>query len=216
MTKQLTSFLSIFLLLLIAQLQAQDIHVGAKAGLNVSTITGDFGGTLNPRLAYHFGGFASIPLSDGFSLNPEVLYFSIGTTFNYSEDRFFTSDPFFTDRSFKSVNRANFLAVPVNFRYNFTSKFGMDFGPQISFLINSVGKIKQSNNLDEVPEKSVVSGNFQPDYGANLGLTFTLNNKMNIQLRYYQGLKNLNRNSPFADDLRFNIALQASVGYVIF
>lgn len=196
---------------------AQEVQFGAKAGLNLSTVTGDRSEFLSPRLAYHFGGFANISLSENFSVNPELLYFSIGSTFSFSIENFDSLDPNpNVNTSFKTVQRANFLAVPVNFRYNFTNHFGLDFGPQISFLLNSASKVRQANNLSEIPEKTTVPGNFRPDYGANIGLTFSPNEKINFQLRYYQGLKNLNRGSTLIDSSSFNVALQLSAGYVIF
>ena len=157
---------------------AQEVQLGVKAGLNLSTVTGDVAQGVDPRLAYHFGGFANIPISERFSVSPELLYFSIGNTFNFSVDNFDVLNPDPTvSTSFKSVQRANFLAIPLNFRFNFTSRFGLDFGPQLSFLINSVGKLKKSNNLGDIPEKTTDSGNFRPDYGANIGVTFSPNEK---------------------------------------
>lgn len=215
----LLSFMKrIFFLLVLISLstlvKAQEFNIGAKAGLNLSTITG-LGEDYNPRLAYHFGGFAKIPLTDKLSLNPELLYLSIGTTFNFNENQFNGLDPLTSGLSFRSVTRDNFLAVPINFRYNFTNRFGLDFGPQINFLFNSVNKVKDLNTDSELTG-SKVSGNFRPDYGASLGLTFSMSEKINLQLRYYQGLKNLNGGSFNEDERRQNIALQLSVGYVIF
>lgn len=219
-TQEFNNMKYIFYLLTIifsTNLNAQEINFGAKGGLNLSTVTGDVAKNTNPRLAYHFGVFVDIPLSERFSVHPELLYFSIGNTFNFSTENFrnFDLDPN-VNSSFKSVQRANFLAVPINFRFNFTDKFGIDIGPQVSFLLNSVGKIKQSNNVNDVPEKTTNSGSFRPDYGANIGLAFSPNEKINIQLRYYQGLKNLINIGFFPEARSFNVALQVSVGYVIF
>jgi hypothetical protein len=195
---------------------AQEVKIGAKAGLNISTIAGDVPESYNPRLAYHFGGFANIPISESISLNPELLYFSIGNTFDYSIENFDALDPNI-NTSFKTAQRANFLAVPVNFRYNFTDRFGLDFGPQVSFLLNTFDKIKEATSVDPIfVEDRRLSGNFRPDYGVNLGLTFSPNDKINVQLRYYQGLKNLTNGDFFPDDRSSNVALQLSVGYAIF
>lgn len=200
-----------------SNIHAQGVKIGAKAGLNLSTIAGDVPESFNPRFAYHFGGFANFSLSDSFSINPELLYFSIGNTydFSFSDFRNFDFDPII-NQSFKSVQRDNFIAIPINFRYNFTDRFGLDFGPQVSFLLNSVSKLKESTNLENLNDKTSNSGNFRPDYGANIGFTFSLNDKINFQLRYYQGLKNLTNSEFFPDEKSFNVALQLSAGYVIF
>lgn len=198
-------------------LHAQELNFGIKGGLNLSTVAGDVPDAINPRVGYHFGGFVNISLSDRFSLHPEVLYFSIGNTFSQSlnELRTFDLDPVVQNSDFKVVTRANFLAVPLSFRFNFTNNFALDFGPQISFLLNTVIKVKEiPDNMDAF--NSSDSGNFRPDYGANIGFTFTPNEKMNVQLRYYQGLKNLSKSSVFVNQQSSNVALQLSVGYIIF
>jgi len=210
-------FLSVFVLTFwCVSTHAQEVQVGAKAGLNVSTVTGDVSQSVNPRLAYHFGGFANVPLTERFSLHPEVLYFSIGNTFDFVFENFEGLNPNL-NTSYKTALRANFLAVPVNFRYNFSDGFGLDFGPQISFLLNTLDKIKEYDNADPIfLQDRRIPGNFRPDYGVNIGLTFSPNEKMNFQLRYYQGLKNLNISQIIADNRSFNVALQLSAGYVIF
>jgi len=181
----------------------------------MSDVTGEF--PSNPRLAYHFGFFSEIPMSNNFSFNPEILYFSIGSTFDFNIQNYnVQADPLYLNSSYNSVDRANFLSVPLNLRYKFTNRFGLDFGPQISFLLNSVSKIKESSGFEDQPTRIARSGNFRLEYGANLGLSFILNDKVNLQLRYYQGLKNLSKSTLFPDQRSFNIALQLSVGYKIF
>ncbi|MFK7811217.1 MAG: porin family protein [Maribacter sp.] len=194
---------------------AQEVKIGAKGGLNLSTITAN-SETVTPRLAYHFGAFLNLPLSEKLSLHPEMLYFSIGHINSFDYGLFRGADPSLNG-SFKSVERSNYLAVPINFRYNFSKKFGLDFGPQVSFLLNGVLEIKESNSFTEESNKRKTSGKFRPDYGVNLGLTFTPVEKINFQLRFYQSLHNLLGGSIFDGDSGvYNIALQFSVGYVIF
>lgn len=195
---------------------AQETHFGVKGGMNLSTISGNVGEEIKPRLAYHFGGFAAIPLSDSFSLNPELLYSSIGHTFNFATEAFIGADPS-SNFSFKTAERANYLALPINFRYSFTKKFGLDFGPQIGFLLNRVNKIKEASSVDPIfVENRRFSGNFRPDYGLNLGVTFSPSEKINVQLRFYHGLKNLLEDNFYITGGRDNIALQLAVGYVLF
>ncbi len=212
------SLVLFFLVSLTFQLEAQDLKFGVKGGLNLSTLSGNTVSNNNPRLAYHFGGFANIALSDRFSLNPELLYLSIGSRYKYSLDDFviINPEPILNNPSFKSVTRSNYLAIPVNIRYNFTESFGIDFGPQVAFLLNGVDKVVEANDIDQDTSKRTFSGDFEPDYGLNLGFTLELQEKINLQLRYYQGLKNLVSNDFFPDDRRYNIALQMSVGYIIF
>ncbi|MFS4466365.1 porin family protein [Maribacter sp. 2210JD10-5] len=202
-----------------SNIQSQEINFGVKGGLNLSTVTGDVSDAVNPRLAYHFGGFMNLPISNRISVNPEILYFSIGSTTNISieELRIFNVEPTpVLNSNLRSVQRANFLVIPLNLRYNFTNRFGLDFGPQIGFLLNTVNKLKESFQADDNLERQSSPGDFRTDYGANLGLTFFVNDQLNFQLRYYQGLKNLNRGRFAAEFQTFNVALQLSAGYVLF
>lgn len=169
-------------------------------------------------MGYHFGGFVKIPFRSNFSFNPELLYSSIGYTYDYFSQNFdsFDPDPSGGEISFKSVDRFNYLTIPLNLRMNFSDRFGIDFGPQVSFLLNTVSKLKESTGINEENNRRTYPGNFKADYGANIGFTFSLNEKINIQLRYYQGLNNLINSEFFPDDRSFNVALQLSAGYVIF
>lgn len=64
--------------------QSQEIRLGVKAGLNMASVGGDgfyygsgsgFGsGGFGNRTAFHIGGFAEIPLTGNFALQPEILY----------------------------------------------------------------------------------------------------------------------------------------------
>ena len=183
--------LAVFILTLLSfDARAQELHLGAKLGLNLSTITGDFTESNDPRLAYHFGVFTNIKISDKFSINPELLYLSIGNTYNINLDNFqsFDNPTVNLNSTLRSAERANFLAVPIIFRFDFTNRFGLDFGPQVGFLLNTVSKVKETpDNIDAFDQK--FSGNFKPDYGANLGFTVSPNEKLIIQLDIIKGLK---------------------------
>jgi len=147
-----------------------------------------------------------------------LLYSSIGYTYDFYSQNFdsFNPDPTLGEVSFKSVERFNYLTIPLNIRINFNNHFGFDFGPQTGFLLNTVGKLKESTGINEENSRRTNPGNFKVDYGANIGLTFLPNEKINIQLRYYQGLKNLINSELLPDSRSFNVALQLSAGYIIF
>lgn len=154
------------------------------AGPNLSTIVGDLTETDNPRLGYHFGAFAEIPISKRFSFNPEVLYSSIGTTSNINED--FGGvyvDPNGGIISFKSAQRSNYLTIPLSMKFHFTPNFGLEFGPQVAFLVNSVSKLKEYEGFEPEEERYSSPGDFRLDYGATLGVAFNLNEPMSLRLR---------------------------------
>ena len=61
--------LFLFFLILTIQLKAQDLDFGVKAGLNLSTIVGDFTTGINPRVSGHIGVFLNYEFSgESFSI----------------------------------------------------------------------------------------------------------------------------------------------------
>ena len=54
--------------------QAQETLFGVKAGLNLASIGGDDAGDAKTRSSFHIGGLVEIPVSEKFSVQPELLY----------------------------------------------------------------------------------------------------------------------------------------------
>lgn len=107
-----------------ASLQAQDLQIGPKAGYNSATLSGD-GESPDSRTGIRVGGFAEIPLSDGFFLQPELLYSSKG------------------HNGFLGFGELtlNYLSVPVIAKYAFVNKDGLQVfgqaGPYAGFLLSA-------------------------------------------------------------------------------
>ena len=196
-----------------SNLIAQEIDFGIKVGPNLSIVSGDLTENYNPRLGYHFGGFAEIEFSDKFSFQPEILYNSMGFILDSSIESFQNfGEPGGDEISFKSAQRSNFLSIPLALKLRFNSRLALEFGPQGSFLLNSVSKLKEAQGFESNGDRNSVSGDFKFDYGAVLGFGYSLNNKMSLQLRYYHGFSDIfeNRIDNFKN---YHRALQLSFGY---
>ena len=76
-----TFFLTITLLFLAANTQAQLLQIGAKAGLNYANFSGTEIQT-DAITSYHAGLIAEIKLLDKFAIQPELLYTTQGATYN--------------------------------------------------------------------------------------------------------------------------------------
>ena len=59
------------------------------------------------------------------------------------------------------------------------------------------------------------SGDFKLDYGAVLGVGYTINDDIHIGLQYYRGLKDLYEDS-FIDSKAYHSVFQLSASYSIF
>lgn len=57
--------------------------IGIKGGLNYSSLNFSFTAWDKPKTGYHLGAFVNLPLSDRFSIQPELLYSTKGTRVPY-------------------------------------------------------------------------------------------------------------------------------------
>lgn len=205
---------SFFCLIFTSNAVAQEYHLGAKAGINLSNYTAKDSFFKNQRLASHFGVFMGTPLSEKLSLNSEILFMSIG----FKEEaslRERTGVNLIQSRTFTRIERARYLAVPINLRYQFTNSLGIDFGPQANFLWSITVELKDANLPPETPNKRTRSGSLEPEFGLNLGVTYDLTEKINVQLRFYHGIYSKNGEYVF-DGGVLNVVAQLSVGYTLF
>ncbi len=86
---------------------AQEVKFGAKAGVNFASITGDGTDDVKSRISFHVGGVAEIMISENFSVQPELLYTSIGAKDEYSES--FAGETV----EFKEVYKLDYISLPI-------------------------------------------------------------------------------------------------------
>lgn len=91
---------------------------GLKAGLNFANLSGDVSGN-STLTSFHFGVYGQKALSDALTLQPELLYYGAGTSFD-SDDV-----------------KINYLMIPIMFKYGLGDKFNIQAGPQIGFLMST-------------------------------------------------------------------------------
>jgi hypothetical protein len=112
--------------------QYSNSYFGVKLGLNASHL-------VNPDGFYegldvsHRNGFAggiyyNMGFGDRFSIQPELLYSSMGTNFATKSN---------INPSFDRDLKLDYLSVPVLLKYNPTWRLGLFAGPQFDFLLNS-------------------------------------------------------------------------------
>ncbi|MBF8148867.1 PorT family protein [Winogradskyella sp. F6397] len=166
------------------QSNAQDIEFGAKAGLNISNFTGG-DADRNSLVGFHVGFISEIPLSEKFSLQPELLYSTQGSE---AQD--------------VVKIKVDYLAIPVMAKYYLTEGFSLEVGPQFSFLVNDKAEYIDSDLPDADTDASSV------DIGANVGLGYNLNSKLFVQARYNFGISTVAENPDIT-----NSVFQVGLGY---
>lgn len=162
-----TILVTVLLLALSLNVQAQLLQLGVKAGINYANFSGTSIQT-DAITSYHGGLVAEIKLLDKFAIQPELLYTTQGATYKTALGDI--------------KNELGYIAIPVLAKIYLGKSFSLEFGPQASFLLSKKGDftVNDPNTFD-----------FAID--AGLGLKVTKN--IFIQGRYVLGLTEVSENA---------------------
>ena len=192
--KKLVS-LAVAVLMFACVTNAQGVHVGAKAGVNMGKIDGkSFKDGF--KLGYQLGGFVEIDVNKYWGIQPEIL-------FNQGKTRV-------ADNSADVVNGLtsgqdidlNYLSVPVLLRLNASKLLTFHLGPQYSILVNN-HKTTAGNAINAFKD-----GDFAAVVGAQLNL-----GTLKVYGRYNVGLSNIS-NITESDKWK-NQQIQLGLGFRI-
>ncbi len=186
MKKLITTLLIIGLGL--APLYAQDILIGAKAGLNLATLQPDLPDPAT-RTSIHLGGMAELPINEVFSIQPELLYSSQGVKDDSDDDE---------------VVRLNYISLPILAKYYVAEAVSIEAGPQLGFLLSA--EVEDNGETVDIKDntKSV-------DFGLAIGAAYKHESGLNFGLRYFMG-SDINDISEDPEKFK-NRVFQISIGY---
>lgn len=170
---------------------AQEIKVGAKAGVNFAKITGDVT-NVESLTGFHIGAMAEIGITEAFAVQPELLYSTQGAKAKEGDGEY----------------NFNYITVPVTAKYYVIEGLSLELGPQIGFLASA--KVKSSEGSTDI-KKNIKS----IDFGLNFGAGYRLDNGLSFSARYNVGMSNINDRSGNKDNIK-NGVFQLSVGYFFF
>ncbi len=162
---------------------AQDIYIGAKAGLNLSNFIVEETSPFNQRTSWHAGITAELSFSDILSIQAEALYSNQGAL---KED---------------VVNPADYISVPIIVKVYPTEFFSFDLGGQFSYLIDDQGELTEPLGLKE------------SDIGLVVGLTLKTKVDLYFQARYVMGLVEFETIGDLETGDIKNQVFQFSIGY---
>lgn len=196
----------------LAIINAQNVEFGAKAGLNLSKVTGENVDSFDSRTCFHLGVVAEIPLSDKFSFQPELLYSCQGAGYS-EEENIIINEPSTMLKAaavYEGTIKADYLNLPLMAKYYVTEGLSLEVGPQVGYLISAKDKYEYPGESGEDDIKEYLKS---VDFGANFGLGYKLKNGVNFGARYNLGLSD-NNDDPDLEDSKFkNSVFQFSVGY---
>jgi len=165
------------LILSIVSFSARAQYIGVKGGLNLSNLNIDDVDDENMRAGYHFGAYINLPISDGFAVQPEVLYSTKGAEADYNLVGF--------DGTAKL--KLDYIDVPILAVFKLGDAIEIHAGPYFGFLANSKyevsGDVSDDGDLD--------SDNFKNlDYGLVGGLAVNFA-AIQVGARYNYGLQEI-------------------------
>ena len=158
--------------------------IGVKGGVNFSNLYVDDVQSEKMKAGLNLGLFAKVPVTNGFSVQPEILYNNRGSKITFlsgfggGEYRF----------------NLNYVEVPVLAVFNLGRYFNIHAGPYAAYLTSANVKAEDNGSGNE----SLVDfneDNFNRfDYGLAGGIGFDVNN-FTIGARYNYGLKEVGKNT---------------------
>jgi hypothetical protein len=165
---------------------AQNINIGAKLGLNSYTLTTGNSSNSDSRIGLHAGLFGHIHLNNEFALQPEILYSMQGA------------------KKGNNQIKLDYINVPVILQYMFDNGFRIQAGPQLGFLISA--KAENNSTVD-------IKDEFKPiDAALSIGVGYIHPpTSFGVDLRYNLGLNDISENAGVKTT---NRGLQIGVFYL--
>lgn len=178
---------------------------GIKAGANLSSISDDGYEDTKSKVGFYGGLFMNAPLSEQFSIQPEVLYSQMGAKTEYKV----------LGNTVSSTLKLDYITVPVMFQFRATPQFYIEAGPEFGFLVSAKakGEVNNSSSTTKLDKDNFNSFNM----GAGLGVGFDITKNVGINARYVAGFTDINKNGDTSlnnsDNKNRNNTFQLGLGY---
>ncbi len=194
------------------KLNSDKFELGIRLAGNWQNFMG-YNGT-NGRFSIGFGIYGTLKLSEGFFLQPELLFKDPRGAEDLSGKQFGNSnlDPLLENASVTA--KLAYVSLPVLLKYSLTPQLSVGFGPQIGYLSSARNEYvaKVYSEADLVFKDDVKSTLNTWDFALAFNLEYRLMKKRAIQigLRYYLGLTDIYKDNP-GDSVR-NSVFQVYIG----
>lgn len=168
--------------------------LGIKGGLNLTNLYVADVSNESMKVGWNAGVFAKLPVTKGFSIQPELLYSLKGAKENYNN---------FVQGSGEYRFNLGYLELPVLAVVNLAPNFNLHLGGYAAYLVNA--NIKNVNTQGTVVGATDLStGDFNRwDAGLVGGLGFDIEN-FTLGARYNYGLAHIGKNDNLTGALTKN------------
>jgi len=180
---------------------------GIKAGMNVSSLSTEEGlSDQGSKIGFYGGLFMNAPLSEQFSIQPELIYSQYGDKYDYVNP--------LNDQRYSYSRNLDYIALPVMFQYNATPSFYLEAGPEFGLLVSAKNKAKNESQNDVID----TSGNYKDNLnnfnvGVGLGAGYYFTPNIGITARYTAGLTDINKSENNDGDAVRNNVFQVGLAY---
>jgi len=199
--KKTASILVLAFLTIITSAQSLiPMKYGIKVGANISNIisTSNEGvkNIENSSLIGITGGFyMAIALNDKWYFNPELMFTQNGASFDYD----FTHDYEINQGERDEHNTTNelklaYIVLNPTISYKASNKLSLNFGPSVSFLIQSDYISSETNTSEIVGHEVLVEGIYSEesfDVGLNIGVSYYLTDNFLIDGKVNTGFMSI-------------------------
>lgn len=191
---------------------------GVKAGLNMGNISNGsdaqevydlMDASNNMLIGMSIGATASFEISDLMNLSTELNFTQKGTKMSVegSDDDFTT--------------RLNYIDIVPSASFNLAEGFSANVGPYVGFALSGTQTVQEIDLTSGETTSTQESIDFEEseintlDYGLNVGVSYVLNEMIDIRAGYSLGLADLNAADQADLDMSMkNNGIYFSVGYL--
>ena len=199
-------FITAITIMSISAVKAQEVRIGAKAGVNFSNFSGDIDDAKS-RTGFHIGGLVEIPITEKFSVQPEILYSAQGAEYRDA------GTEAGVDYSYNYTEKLDYIQFPIMAKFYVADGFAIEAGPQVGFLASSKGEYEGMLGGITVSGEEDLDDIASIDLSAAAGVSYRLPMGVFFGARYNYGFTNVNDGGN-ADDFKYNNnVIQLSAGY---
>lgn len=167
---------------------------GIKGGLNLTSLYVDNVSKEHMKAGFNAGIFAKLPITTGFSIQPELLYSVKGAKDTYSN---------FVQGDGEYRFNLNYMELPVLAVVNITRNFSIHAGPYVGYLVSA--NVKNVDNNGEIQGATdLKADDFKRwDVGLAGGVALDVS-AFTLGARYNYGLTDIGKSGNLSGDLTKN------------